>query len=200
MDIVVPNGNLLVVTENGYGKLTRMDRFRRQGRVGKGVIAFNVSEKTGSVAATIVVQGSEELVIATAKAQVQRTFLAEVSQQGRRAGGVSVMKVDPGDKVTSMAILTPPDEPEEKGVTPKPARRSAAAEPAAKPRPRARAPHGQAKSDIEDAARGAEQLGMPLEDRGLDEEEPEDEDLVEEDLDDEDPDDEEEDGEEPEEN
>ena len=190
MDVVVPNGNLLAVTENGYGKLTRMDRFRRQGRAGKGVIAFNISEKTGPVAATIVVQGSEELVIATAKAQVQRTYLAEVSQQGRRAGGVSVMKVDPGDKITSMAILTPPDEPEEKGVTPKPARRSAAAEPAAKPRPRARSPHGQAKSDIEDAARGAEQLGMPLEDRGLDEEEPEDED----------PDDEEEGGEEPEEN
>ena len=126
--------------------------------------------------------------------------------QGRIARGVTVMRVDEGDHVTSMAILTPPDEPEEKGVTPKPARRSAAAaEPAAAPRPRARAPHGQAKSDIEDAAAGAEQLGMPLEDRGLDEEEPEDEDLVDEELDDEDEEEEEEegedeDGEEPEEN
>ena len=115
------------------------------------------------------------------------------------------MRVDEGDHVTSMAILTPPDEPEEKGVTPKPARRSAAAEPAAAPRPRARAPHGQAKSDIEDAAAGAEQLGMPLEDQGLDEEEPEDEDIVDEELDEEEIDEEdeegeEEDGEEPEEN
>ena len=205
MEVVDPQGNLLAVSENGFGKLTRMDRFRRQGRGGSGVIAFKVNDKTGPLAATLVVKGTEELVIATAKAQVQRIPLSEVGMQGRIARGVTVMKVDDGDHVTSMAILTPPDEPEEKGVTPKPARRSAAAEPAAGPRPRTRAPHGQAKSDIEDAAAGAEQLGMPLEDQGLDEEEPEDEDIVEEEfdeeeLDDEDEEDEEEDGEEPEEN
>ncbi len=186
MDVVVPNGNLLAVTENGYGKLTRMDRFRRQGRAGKGVIAFNLSEKTGPIAATLVVQGSEELIIATAKAQVHRTFLAEVSQQGRRAGGVKVMNVDPGDTVTSMAILNSPDAPEEKSVTPRVARRSAAnVAAAADPKPPAekrerkpRAPHGQAAADIEDAARGVEQLGMPLEDLGL---ESDDEDAEEED-------------------
>ena len=210
MDIVDPHGSLLAVSDNGFGKLTRMDRFRRQGRAGKGVIAFKVNEKTGRLAATLVVKGTEELVIATAKAQVQRIPLSEVGMQGRIARGVTVMRVDEGDHVTSMAILTPPDEPEEKGVTPKPARRSAAAEPAAAPRPRARAPHGQAKSDIEDAAAGAEQLGMPLEDRGLDEEDQEDEDLVDEDLDgqeedgeeldDEEDGNEEEDGEEPEAN
>ncbi|MCY4625467.1 MAG: DNA gyrase subunit A [Chloroflexi bacterium] len=180
MDVVDQQGNLLAVSENGFGKLTRMDRFRRQGRGGSGVIAFKVNEKTGPLAATLVVKGTEELVIATAKAQVQRIPLSEVGMQGRIARGVTVMRVDDDDHVTSMAILTPPDAPEEKGVTPRVARRSAAADAEAKPTTRRpRPPHGQAASDIEDAAAGAEQLGMPLEDLGLDEE---DEDAPEEDI------------------
>ncbi len=182
MDVVDQQGNLLAVSENGFGKLTRMDRFRRQGRGGSGVIAFKVNEKTGPLAATLVVKGTEELVIATAKAQVQRIPLSEVGMQGRIARGVTVMRVDDDDHVTSMAILTPPDAPEEKGVTPRVARRSAAADAEAEAKPasrRPRPPHGQAASDIEDAAAGAEQLGMPLEDLGLDEE---DEDAPEEDI------------------
>ena len=47
MEVVDPQGNLLAVSENGFGKLTRMDRFRRQGRGGSGVIAFKVNDKTG---------------------------------------------------------------------------------------------------------------------------------------------------------
>ena len=186
MDVVDPHGNLLAVSENGFGKLTRMDKFRRQGRGGSGVIAFKVNEKTGPLAATLVVKGTEELVIATAKAQVQRIPLSEVGMQGRIARGVTVMKVDDDDHVTSMAILTPPDAPEEKGVTPRVARRSAAnadaeAKPATgkrerKPRP----PHGQAAADIENAARGAEQLGMPLEDLGLEDDDADEEESVDE--------------------
>ncbi len=211
MDVVDHDGKLLLVSENGYGKVTSLDggsssnSFRAQKRGGYGLTAYPADEKTGPLAAALIVKGTEELVIATAKAQVQRTTVDQVREKSRYARrGSSFMNLAPGDHVTSMAILTPPDEPEEKGVTPKPARRSAAAEPAAGPRPRTRAPHGQAKSDIEDAAAGAEQLGMPLEDQGLDEEEPEDEDIVDEELDEEideeDEEGEEEDGEEPEEN
>ena len=106
--------------------------------------------------------------------------------QGRIARGVTVMKVDDDDHVTSMAILTPPDAPEEKGVTPRIARRSAAnadaeAKPATEKRERKpRPPHGQAAADIEIAARGAEQLGMPLEDLGLEDDDAEDEEIVDE--------------------
>ena len=172
MDVVDQQGNLLAVSENGFGKLTRMDRFRRQGRGGSGVIAFKVNEKTGPLAATLVVKGTEELVIATAKAQVQRIPLSEVGMQGRIARGCH-------RHGASTTMTTSPPWPSSRRRTRPKRRASPRASPAARQPPtpeakpasrRPRPPHGQAASDIEDAAAGAEQLGMPLEDLGLDEE------------------------------
>ena len=107
MDVVDPEGSLLAVSEKGFGKLTRMERFRRQSRGGSGVIAFKVDAKTGPLAATLVVKGTEQLVIATAKAQVERIYLSEVGVQGRYARGVWVLHPSRGDRITSLAILTP---------------------------------------------------------------------------------------------
>lgn len=107
MDVVNPEGSLLAVSEKGFGKLTRMNRFRRQARGGSGVIAFKVDQRTGPLAATLVVEGTEQLVIATAKAQVERIHLSEVGVQGRYARGVWVLHPAPGDRITSLAILTP---------------------------------------------------------------------------------------------
>ena len=189
MDIVDPDGKLLLISENGYGKVTTLDgdssnnSFRAQKRGGYGLTAYPADERTGPLAAALIVKGTEELVIATAKAQVQRTSAGQVREKGRYAKrGVTVMNVDEGDRVTSMAILTPPDAPEEKPPTQRTSRRAAgkaAADTAAQPRParRPRPPHGQAASDIEDAAAGAEQLGMPLEDLGLEDDDAEDADI-----------------------
>jgi DNA gyrase subunit A len=107
MDVVNPRGSLLAVSEKGFGKLTRMDKFRRQSRGGSGVIAFKVDARTGPLAATLVVEGTEQLVIATAKAQVERIQLSEVGVQGRYARGVWVLHPAKGDRITSLAILTP---------------------------------------------------------------------------------------------
>ncbi|MDE2801278.1 MAG: DNA gyrase subunit A [Chloroflexota bacterium] len=169
MDVVDPTGSLLAVSENGSGKLTRMNQFRRQGRGGQGVIAFKVTDKSGPVVATLVVRGTEELVLATAKAQVQRIPLTEVSVQGRIAQGVNVFRVDEGDQVTAMGILALP-EPTPAEIAARAESERAQKQPTAMTaaRRRPRPPHGQAASDIEDAAAGAEQLGMPLEDQGLD--------------------------------
>ena len=184
MDVVNPNGSLLAVSDRGFGKLTRMDRFRRQGRGGSGVIAFKITEKTGPLAATLMVTGTEQLVVATAKAQVQRPDLSEVSFQGRIARGVTVMTVGDDDHVTSMAILTPPDSPDDKSVPPRGGRRTTTAEDQPKPSPerRPRPPHGQAATDIEVAAAGAEQLGMPLEDLSLEAEDAEEDDRIDEQI------------------
>ena len=192
MDVVDPDGSLLAVSVNGFGKLTRMDKFRRQARGGSGVIAFKVDEKTGPLAATLVVEGTEELVIATAKAQVHRTRLSEVGVQGRYARGVWVMRPAPGDYITSVAILTP-----SVGDTPVP---TTPPKPTGKPGAKAdkaandgksetveetaESGQGQLAMDIEEAAAGAEELGA--EDDGL----PED---VEEELEDEEEDEESED-------
>jgi len=107
MDVVDQEGSLLAVSQNGFGKLTRMVKFRRQSRGGSGVIAFKVDVRTGPLAATLVVKGTEQLVIATAKAQVERIHLSEVGVQGRYARGVWVLHPSKGDHITSLAILTP---------------------------------------------------------------------------------------------
>ena len=107
MDILVPDGRLLIVTERGFGKLTRLDKFRRQSRGGSGTIALKTTDRTGPLVAAHVVTGLEELVIATAGALVHRTSLTEVSEQGRYARGVWVMRLDDDDRITSVAALAP---------------------------------------------------------------------------------------------
>ncbi len=198
MDVVDPEGSLLAVSEKGFGKLTRMDKFRRQARGGSGVIAFKVDDKTGPLAATLVVQGSEELIIATAKAQVHRTRLSEVGVQGRYARGVWVMRPADGDHITSVAILTPSvGEPEVPPTTPK-----AAGKPGDKPKAAGKNSKAtkaekeedaspQLSMDIEEAAAGAEDLGN--QDEELDQEPAEelDEELEDEGDEDEDDDDDE---------
>jgi len=155
MDVVDPEGSLLAVSENGYGKLTRMDKFRRQARGGSGVIAFKVDEKTGPLAATLVVEGSEELVIATAKAQVHRTRLSEVGVQGRYARGVWVMRPANGDHITSLAILTPSViEAQIPAALPKPAGKAGGK--AQKTGKAEKTTQAQLTMDIEEAAAGAE--------------------------------------------
>ena len=168
MDVVDPEGSLLAVSEKGFGKLTRMDKFRRQSRGGSGVIAFKVDEKTGPLAATLVVEGTEELVIATAKAQVHRTRLSEVGVQGRYARGVWVMRPADGDYITSVAILTP-SIIETQAPTPAPksggkvsgkAKASERRNKTAKEELATEDPEqAQLTMDIEEAAAGAETLG-----------------------------------------
>ena len=181
MDVVDPDGSLLAVSENGHGKLTRMDRFRRQARGGSGVIAFKVDEKTGPLAATLVVKGTEELIIATAKAQVHRTRLSEVSVQGRTAKGVWVMRPADGDYITSVAILSP-SVIEDQGLTSaskssgkvngkaKTAAQSKKTAKAVKDTEASESALAQLAMDIEEAAAGAENLGEIDEPEGEDSE------------------------------
>jgi DNA gyrase subunit A len=176
MDVVDPEGSLLAVSENGYGKLTRMDKFRRQARGGSGVIAFKVDEKTGPLAATLVVEGSEELVIATAKAQVHRTRLSEVGVQGRYARGVWVMRPADGDHITSLAILTPSViEAQIPAAPPKPAGKAGGKAQktgkAEKEDETAETAQAQLTMDIEEAAAGAEDLEAEDDDLPEDEDE-----------------------------
>ena len=181
MDVVDPEGSLLAVSENGHGKLTRMDRFRRQARGGSGVIAFKIDEKTGPLAATLVVKGTEELIIATAKAQIERIRLSQVSVQGRTAKGVWVLHPAAGDYITTVAILTPPVI-EDQGLTfaSKPSgkindkaktdEQSKKATKAVKDTEASESARAQLTLDIEEAAAGAETLGEVDEDEGEDSE------------------------------
>jgi DNA gyrase subunit A len=110
MDVVTPEARLLAVSKRGFGKLTRIDSFRKQARGGKGVIAFRVDERTGPLVAAKVVQGNEDLVVASAKALVNRTSLSEVRDLGRYARGVWIMRLDADDLISSVSTLSPSSE------------------------------------------------------------------------------------------
>ncbi len=97
---------LIVVTENGYGKRTDLKLFKIQKRGGSGLKAANVTSKTGKIISAFILNPQEEDLIAiSAKGQVIRTQIASVSVLGRATQGVRVMKVNPGDKVVSVTTL-----------------------------------------------------------------------------------------------
>ena len=115
MDVGRPDTRLLVISRLGYGKLTLLDKYRRQSRGGLGTKTFNLTKKTGGkVAAAEVVDESKEVYVVSEKAQVIRTNLAEIRSMGRATQGVTIFRPQPGDAVASIACvseITAADEP-----------------------------------------------------------------------------------------
>ena len=107
MEVVQPDDALLVVTSRGFGKLVHMNRFRRQTRGGQGTRAFKTTGKSGLVAGARVVNvgRDDEVMLVSAKCQVVRMNLGEISFRGRTAGGVILWRPDPDDEVASIACL-----------------------------------------------------------------------------------------------
>ena len=107
MEIVQPQDTLLVVSRQGLGKLVKVSRFRRQGRGGGGTRAFRTGPRTGLVAgARVVNEGQDdEVMLVSARCQVFRTSLREISLQGRNAMGVIIWRPGSGDEVASIACL-----------------------------------------------------------------------------------------------
>lgn len=96
---------LLLVTEQGFGKITRAHEFRRQNRGGKGVLALKISKQVGELVSFALVQKRDEFIIITARGLVIREKVAPVSVQGRYARGVTLIRLSPDDKVVNLAIL-----------------------------------------------------------------------------------------------
>jgi DNA gyrase subunit A len=106
MSKVFTEARLLTVTENGFGKLSRVNNYPLQNRGGKGVIAHKVNEKTGKVIAAMTVPISQNLIIISAKGIVIRISIDdEVPVQGRPTQGVHLNRLDEDDKVASISYL-----------------------------------------------------------------------------------------------
>ena len=95
--------SLLTVTENGYGKRTLLSDFRVQTRGGKGCAGYNVTEKTGLIAATSVVDDNNDILLITSGGVVIRTAADEIPTLGRTTQGVRVVKLEDGLRVIDMA-------------------------------------------------------------------------------------------------
>jgi DNA gyrase subunit A len=105
MDIARDDQDLLVVTENGYGKRTRIDQYRKTSRGAKGVRTIKLTEAKGGLAGALVVREHQELVFISQSGMVQRTGVRGISQQGRSATGVRVMNVREDDCVRAVALV-----------------------------------------------------------------------------------------------
>lgn len=94
---------LLVLSENGYGKRTPIHTFRKTRRGGKGVFAMRCNDKTGKLISIQVVRPGDEMMILSREGIIIRINADEISEQGRYASGVRVIKLDEGDFVVDMA-------------------------------------------------------------------------------------------------
>jgi DNA gyrase subunit A len=105
MDVARDDMDLLVVTENGYGKRTQISQYRKTNRGAKGVKTIGLTEKKGGLAGALVVRDHQELVFISVGGMVQRTSAAGISQQGRSATGVRVMNLKDDDVVSAVALV-----------------------------------------------------------------------------------------------
>jgi len=111
MDVVLKNqkGNqLLIITENGYGKRTDLKEYKVQNRGGSGIKTANVTAKTGKLIGAAIInvdEIEEDLIITSQKGQIIRIPMKGISSLGRATQGVRVMRPDAGDKVSAITAL-----------------------------------------------------------------------------------------------
>ena len=94
---------VIIVSEKGYGKRTLTSEFRLQSRGGKGIKAYNISEKTGNIAGVVSVSEDDELLMINSAGTMIRIRVNEVSLLKRVTSGVKLIRIDDGIKVASIA-------------------------------------------------------------------------------------------------
>lgn len=106
--------SVLTVTEEGYGKRTKLDEYRVQSRGGKGIINLKMNEKTGKIVDVKIVNNETEVMLITSEGTLIRTKVDSISVIGRSTSGVRIMKVRNNEKVASTVKITSESELEEK--------------------------------------------------------------------------------------
>ena len=92
MEPVDPSREILVISELGYGKRSKIDDYRVQSRGGKGIITYKVSEKTGRLCGTVSVTDDDDLLIITSQGVIIRVRANEIPTLSRATSGVKLMK------------------------------------------------------------------------------------------------------------
>jgi len=105
MDIARDDTELLVVTENGYGKRTAIAEYPVKGRGTMGVKTITLTEKKGGLAGALIVREHHELVFISQAGMVQRTGVRGISKVGRPGQGVRVMNLREDDVVSAVALV-----------------------------------------------------------------------------------------------
>src|SRR6202034_1083308 len=97
---------LLVVTENGYGKRTPISEYPAKGRATMGVKTIQLTGKKGALAGALVVREHQELVFISQNGMVQRTSVRGINRYGRASQGVKVMNIRDDDQVSAVALVS----------------------------------------------------------------------------------------------
>ena len=100
--IISTEGTVLNITENGYGKRTRIEEFTQHKRGGQGLIAIQTSERNGAVVGAVLVNDTDEIMLITNAGTLVRTRVNEISVVGRNTQGVTVIRLDKGEKVVGV--------------------------------------------------------------------------------------------------
>jgi DNA gyrase subunit A len=103
---------LLVVSENGFGKRSLLDEYRITNRGGKGVKTLNVTEKTGNLVAIKGVVDGDDLMIINRSGITIRLRVADIRVIGRATQGVRLIKINEGDQISSVAKIEMENEEE----------------------------------------------------------------------------------------
>jgi DNA gyrase subunit A len=105
MDVARDDQELLVVTENGYGKRTPIPDYPVKGRGTMGVKTIALTENKGRLAGALVVREHQELVFISQNGMVQRTSVRGINRYGRSSQGVRVMNIRDDDQVSAVALI-----------------------------------------------------------------------------------------------
>jgi len=103
VEVLSREGTLLTVTENGFGKRTRTEDYREQGRAGKGIITIKTTEKKGQVVGVLQVTDEDDLMIITDGGKIIRLRVKDISVIGRNTQGVRLINLEDHEKVVSVA-------------------------------------------------------------------------------------------------
>ena len=95
---------ILTVSENGYGKRSKVNDFRKTKRGAKGVIAMQTSDRNGSLISAKEVNVTDEIILITNKGMLVRTKVSEISLIGRNTQGVRVIRLKEDEALNGLAL------------------------------------------------------------------------------------------------
>lgn len=113
MEVVDLNSRLLIVSENGFGKKTHFKEYTLQGRGGKGIITYKVTDKTGFLVGAKAVEEKDQIMLINNNNIIIRLEVSGISTTGRNTMGVTLMRTGENEKIVSMAKINTDDKEED---------------------------------------------------------------------------------------
>jgi DNA gyrase subunit A len=103
MEVLRPGGTILTVTERGFGKRTRPEKYPAQNRGGQGRLGLRITSRTGPVMGILQVQEDDEIMLVTNGGKILRQEVKGISVIGRVTQGVKLIDAEPEERVVSLA-------------------------------------------------------------------------------------------------